>query len=164
MRVPIYDMRLDKETGRSTPNKIKEVNYPKLKRINNPKAVQRLCNDILSTDQLADEMTYVLAFNNSKRLLGVFEIGHGGANYCLVGIRETFSKLISIGAVAFILVHNHPTGDVAPSKADLELFENMYKTGEFLSVKLLDCIIIGGGTTTESFCYSALESGALPVK
>uniref|UniRef100_A0A7V4N2L8 MPN domain-containing protein n=1 Tax=Thermodesulfobacterium geofontis TaxID=1295609 RepID=A0A7V4N2L8_9BACT len=57
--------------------------------------------------------------------------------------REIFGKALEKKAVFLILVHNHPSGDVTPSKEDLKLTKNLILAGLLLQCKIIDHIIIG---------------------
>lgn len=60
-----------------------------------------------------------------------------------------FKKALLCGASAAILIHNHPSGDVCPSRDDMKTYETMKRLGEMMNVSILDSIIIG----TQD-CYS----------
>lgn len=57
--------------------------------------------------------------------------------------REIFMKLCLCGAANFMLAHNHPSGETAPSKPDLEVTETICKAGKMMQIELLDHVIIG---------------------
>jgi len=61
----------------------------------------------------------------------------------LISPREIFLEALEARAVNIVLLHNHPSGDPTPSKADLALTENVREMGEKLDVPLLDHIVIG---------------------
>lgn len=61
-------------------------------------------------------------------------------------------KALLCGAVSIIVVHNHPSGDAAPSKEDINVTKRIKKAGEVIGIGLLDHIIIGDGY------YSFLEN------
>ena len=64
-------------------------------------------------------------------------------NASLVSPREVFLAAMSYHAVGILLVHNHPSGDPAPSQADLDFTQRILEAGELLGISLLDHIIIG---------------------
>jgi len=57
--------------------------------------------------------------------------------------REVLCEAIKLQAPKIILVHNHPSGDVTPSKADFNMTDRIYEAAEIIGVQLLDHIIIG---------------------
>ena len=77
--------------------------------------------------------------------LGVFEISHGTINQSICNPRDIFIKALLCGAAGIILAHNHPSGDVAPSKNDMEIYKRVKEAGQLLGIGLLDNIIIGNG-------------------
>jgi len=71
----------------------------------------------------------------------------------LVHPRETFRLAIMKGVASLVVGHNHPSGDIEPSKADLEITARLRKAGQILGIEILDHIIIGkvGGRKYYSF-------------
>lgn len=70
---------------------------------------------------------------------------NGTQNQSIVHPREVFNPAIKESASAVILVHNHPTGDPAPSTEDIAITRRLKEAGELLGIKVLDHIIIGDG-------------------
>ena len=67
----------------------------------------------------------------------------GTLNYSLVHPREVFKEAFLTGAVSLIFIHNHPTGEVLPSKNDIELTKQLEEIGQIHGIKVEDHIIIG---------------------
>lgn len=101
-------------------------------------------NDIYKMSELAEEYIYMIALNTRGRVLGVFEIGHGTVNGCLVGMREIMIRALLCGAVSIILIHNHPSEYIEPSSEDFNMYERMNEACKLIGISLLDNIIIGG--------------------
>ena len=112
------------------------------KAFNSPDAVYDLARQI-GLDRAAEEYAYCFALDTKYHLMGVFEVSHGNVNGSIVSPREIFQKLLLLGAVSFILVHNHPTGDPTPTREDSAVTENVRQAGNLLGVNLLDHIVIG---------------------
>lgn len=72
-----------------------------------------------------------------------FVISKGTVNSSLAQPREVFLKAVRYGAVNIVLLHNHPSGDVSPSNADISITKRIYQAGELLGIQLVDHIIIG---------------------
>ncbi len=70
-------------------------------------------------------------------------LSEGSVRMSLISPREIFLEALQCHAVNLILVHNHPSGDPAPSRADRELTLNLRELGEKMDIPLLDHIIIG---------------------
>ena len=67
----------------------------------------------------------------------------GTVNWTVVSIRDLFLTALRARAVGIIIIHNHPSGDPAPSHEDILLTERVREAGELLEIRLLDHIIIG---------------------
>ena len=61
----------------------------------------------------------------------------------LIHPREIFSNAIKKSAKSIILVHNHPSGDVSPSKEDIDITLRLKEAGELLNITVLDHVIVG---------------------
>jgi DNA repair protein RadC len=87
------------------------------------------------------EQFVVLSVNSAYEVLSVDVASVGTVNQCLIHPREVFQPAISHNAVAIILTHNHPSGNLGPSKNDFGVTLRMKKCGELLGIKILDHII-----------------------
>ena len=72
-------------------------------------------------------------------------------------VREVFRKAIVANASALVLVHNHPSGDPTPSKADITVTRDLIRAGELLKLEILDHIILGQKTTDRARDYVSLK-------
>ena len=81
-------------------------------------------------------------------------IAIGSLNASLVHPREIFKTALQESAAALILVHNHPSGDPAPSDEDIAIPKNVVKAGELLGIEVLDHVIV-----TQHGHFSFAESG-----
>lgn len=114
------------------------------KPFNSPDAVYDLARQI-GLDRAAEEYAYCFALDTKCHLMGMFEVFHGNVNGSIVSPREIFQKLLLLGAVSFILVHNHPSGDASPSQEDAAVTERLRQAGELMCINLIDHIVIGDG-------------------
>lgn len=89
------------------------------------------------------ESFWVIALNRKNRALGRFLITLGTVSGSLVHAREVFKPAILATASAVILCHNHPSGDPAPSSADVKVTRSLRSAAEILDIDLLDHVIIG---------------------
>ena len=86
----------------------------------------------------------VLASVDAKgHLIGDSVMSNGSATMSLISPREIFMEALKRQAVSVILIHNHPSGDPSPSRADTELTGQVAAAGQLLGIPLLDHIIIG---------------------
>lgn len=89
------------------------------------------------------EYFYCLYLNNRKKVIKNKLLFIGTLNYSTVHPREIFKEAYLVGATSIICIHNHPTGNISPSKNDIELTNNLVKAGMLLGIKIDDHLIIG---------------------
>ena len=89
------------------------------------------------------EYFFAIHLDGKNRICCVDEVSIGSLNQTVVHPREVFKTALLSSAAAIILLHNHPTGDPAPSREDIEITKRLREAGEIIGVKLLDHIIIG---------------------
>lgn len=92
--------------------------------------------------------------DSSKRIIKEKVLFIGTLNQSLVHPREVFKEAYMVSASSFICVHNHPSGNILPSKADLDITHNLKETSKFMGVPLVDHIIVGPDNY-----YSFFENG-----
>ncbi|ABQ06596.1 JAB domain-containing protein [Flavobacterium johnsoniae] len=102
------------------------------------------------------EQCKIMLLSQSHKVLGIYEMSSGGIAGTVVDIRLLFTAALKAAAVNVILIHNHPSGNTAPSDADRQITSKAVKAGQFLDVKILDHLII----SSESY-YSFADDGAL---
>jgi DNA repair protein RadC len=73
------------------------------------------------------------------------QVSQGSLNQSIVHPREVLIPADKESATAIILVHNHPTGDPAPSSEDIAITRRLREAGDIMGIKALDHIIIGDG-------------------
>ena len=89
------------------------------------------------------ERFWVLCLDRKNRLLKRAEVTRGTATNCLAHPREVFRKAIRLSASGIIAVHNHPSGDPAPSRADIQVTRQLRESAKVIGIDLLDHIIVG---------------------
>jgi DNA repair protein RadC len=92
---------------------------------------------------LDQEHLRVLLLNTRNQVLSVREVYIGHVNGSLVRPAEVFREAVRQNAPSIIVVHNHPSGDPAPSPQDVELTKHLIEAGKHLDIELLDHIVIG---------------------
>ena len=100
---------------------------------------------LLMKSELANKSTeecWVILLNRSKRVLKKVQISKGGLTKTTVDPIIVLKKAVLHNATSFILVHNHPSGNSAPSTADIRLTTRLEEAAKHITVKLLDHIII----------------------
>ncbi len=92
------------------------------------------------------ECVMLVMFDNKGHLLGERIISKGTVNASLLSPREIFILALKFDASSIILIHNHPSGDPSPSKADRQITNQIYECGKLMNIPLIDHIIIGDHT------------------
>lgn len=108
-----------------------------------------------------EENLFALYLNTRNRLIQKSRIGIGTLDSILVHPREVFRRAISFNASSVILVHNHPSGDAAPSPADIRVTREIAEAGSLLRIPLLDHVIIGAHHKERKSFSSLKELGLL---
>ena len=103
------------------------------------------------------ESFQVLLLNTRKRLIRAEEISHGLLDTLLVHPREVFRAAIAANAAGVVLVHNHPSGDPAPSEADIKVTRDLIRAGQLLKIEVVDHVIIGRASAERAKDYSSLK-------
>jgi DNA repair protein RadC len=92
---------------------------------------------------LTVEKFWVLCLNRKNRLIRQVEVTSGTATSSLAHPREVFREAIRHGATAVVCAHNHPSGDPAPSAADVQVTRQLREAAKAVDIDLLDHLIIG---------------------
>ena len=85
----------------------------------------------------------MLCLNRKNRLLRCVEVSSGTATAALAHPREVFREAVRASAAAIVCVHNHPSGDPAPSSADLQITRQLREAAKAVDIDLLDHVILG---------------------
>ncbi len=94
------------------------------------------------------ECVILVCLDAKGQLIIEKRLSEGSVRMSLISPREIFLEALHCKAVNILLVHNHPSGDPAPSAADMELTLNVKELGEKMDIPLLDHIIIGDNRYT----------------
>lgn len=89
------------------------------------------------------ECVILVCLDSKGQLIAEKQLSQGSVKMALISPREIFLEALSNRAVNILLVHNHPSGDPTPSRADIDLTENVRKLSDQLDIPLLDHIVIG---------------------
>ena len=109
--------------------------------------VATIFQDLLELEDTIDrdkEHYYVMHVNARQQVHLVELVAIGTLNHANVHPRETFRRAIIEGTYSIIIAHNHPSGDVTPSEADIRLTRSLQQAGELLLIPMLDHIIFYG--------------------
>ncbi len=95
-----------------------------------------------------NEMFRILFLDHKNVLIADETQQQGTVDHTPVYPREVMKRAMNLSASAIILVHNHPSGDPAPSRADIEMTKQIIEAGRPLKIAVHDHIVIGRGKTT----------------
>ncbi len=98
-----------------------------------------------------------MRLNSKNRIIGINTVSAGHLSSSIAHPREILKAAILANAAAFVLGHNHPSGDVHPSAEDVEITKRVFAAGDLLGIRLLDHLIIA----EDGRWYSFQEDGAL---
>lgn len=105
---------------------------------------------------LPHEEFWILLLNRSNRIISRDRVSMGGVSGTVVDARLVFKKALEVLASSVILCHNHPSGNLSPSQADLNLTRKLKKAGEVMDAAVIDHLIIADGGF-----YSFADEGIL---
>ena len=94
--------------------------------------------------RLDHEEFWVLYLNNANGVLSRFQLSKGGLTGTLVDVRLLLRKALELHAVSLVLAHNHPSGNLQPSKADRQITRKIEKAARSMDIRVLDHLILGG--------------------
>ena len=89
------------------------------------------------------ESLFVLLLNTRRRVKGHALVATGTLDTLLVHAREVFRPAVVSASAAIVVMHNHPSGEVIPSEADIKVTRDLIRAGQLLRIELLDHVIIG---------------------
>lgn len=102
------------------------------------------------------EEFYCVYLDAKKRIIDEKMIFKGTVNHSLVHPRDIFKEAFNLNATSIICIHNHPSGNVVPSKDDIVVTERIKKIGNLMGIKLIDHVIV-----SKTKYYSFLENGQI---
>lgn len=111
--------------------------------INSPADIRDLLTKHMEMHLEAEEVFIMVTVDTKHRVTGIFEVARGHLSSCLIHPREVFKRALLMNASKIFVAHNHPSGDVTPSKDDVEITKRLRDAGDILGVSLLDHLIIG---------------------
>lgn len=118
--------------------------------------VAEYCRDLIKADNTEWlENAFLLCLNSGNQIIGIKKISQGGIRGTIIDTRVVFMLALNTpGTTAIIVVHNHPSGNLNPSQADITLTNKLAEAGMILDIKLLDSMII---TTEDHYSFADNE-------
>jgi DNA repair protein RadC len=137
---------------------IAETEHVRSEQLDNPESIYRACAD---TKLFKQEVLRVILLDARYLLMSTVEITKGRINESLAHPRDIFRPVIGQSAYAFVLVHNHPSGESAPSDADIRLTRRLAEGARILQINMLDHVIVGQSFDDRPGYFSFKEAGMI---
>lgn len=99
----------------------------------------------------------VLLLNTRRRLIRAVHLNTGTLDQVHVHARDVFRAAITANASAIIVVHNHPSGDPAPSDADIRVTRDLIRASQLLRIELIDHVILGRASPDRPKDFASLR-------
>ena len=132
--------------------------FDAMSKIAESKDCERLFRSVFNPNTLdLKESFWVALLNRANKVLGVSLVGVGSVSGCTVNLIEIFQLAITTNACGVVLCHNHPSGNVKPSQADLALTRKIKEGCKLFEIVMLDHIIL----TREAY-FSFVDEGVMP--
>jgi len=112
-----------------------------LTKLSNPKQIWQDSKYLFNN--LKQEYFYCLYFNNKQELLERKLLFMGTINNSITHPREIFKEAYKLSASSIVCMHNHPSNDIRPSRADIHFTNNLVKIGKLHGIPIVDHIIVG---------------------
>ena len=89
------------------------------------------------------EEMLLICLNRANRVIGFYKMSKGGLSGTVADPKVVYTTALNCGASSIILAHNHPSGNLNPSEADIKISKKIQAAGTLLEISLLDSMIIG---------------------
>ena len=104
------------------------------------------------------ESFYAMYLNRANKILAVILISEGGTSACLVDVKLIFQAALKLNASGIILSHNHPSGQLQPSNADIQITNKVKEAAKLLEMQVIEHIIV---TPEDDKYYSFADNGQI---
>lgn len=149
MLVKKYETRLNKDgliTFEKVWSKRIDIGIDK-NEFRHPRYIYELCKS-LQLDTYSEEHVFLLTFDTKMHFKSFIEVGIGDVSTSVIDKRGIAQKVLMLNATAFILVHNHPSGDSTPSVIDISTAKTISELGDLIGVHFEDMMILGDDNYT----------------
>jgi len=155
IKFPVEKQEVKKEEPQEQEENTSSINMIELKavrkptkinqstKIRNPQHARDIINELYDLENIAEEQFIMLALDSKNYVIGSHLVSHGNLNSSIVHPREVFKRAFLNNAAAIIVAHNHPSGNIKPSKEDIKATQRLAEVGEIIGIELLDHLIIG---------------------
>ena len=132
----------------------REEETVQLEKITSSKSTFDIMQPIIG--DLLHEEFWVIYLNNSNKVVYKTQLSKGGITGTIVDVRIVYKIALEHNATSLILAHNHPSGVLQPSEADIQVTRKLKQAGENLDIRVLDHLIV-----TENNYYSFADNGKI---
>jgi len=133
-----------------------KVKFKDMPKITSSRDTEPIFRNIWNPTLELREEFYILLLNRANKVLGWQCISQGGISGTCVDLRLIFSVALKCNACSVIMAHNHPSGNLNPSEADIKLTKQIKEAGKIMDIPILDHIIL----TSESY-FSFADEGIM---
>lgn len=150
IKVPVYDLRKHKETC-LTAVQVSDITVDIEPRLTSYQNMRQLIKNLDLVDS-AEEKLYMVTSNTQGLDMKISHVSSGTATKSLFNPKGVLQRMLLLGSYRLMLVHNHPSGNLRPSKDDEDMTKLLSLTLDALDCELADHIIVG-----DKRCYSMME-------
>lgn len=153
----IHDEKRDNVLPQVAIRMVQERPLISTEKMDSPKAAIHVMSEFLS--QMDRELVCVVNLQSDMKPINMNIVSMGALSESLVHPREMMKSAILSNAHSFMMIHNHPSGNLVPSKDDVLVTDRMHQVGELLGIQMVDHIITGRGNEY----YSFHEKDTIPI-
>lgn len=125
---------------------VKEMELNEEITIPTPSIGVKIINEFFDLSSETQECLCMISFDTKGKVVGVSNVSRGTQRTCIFDVKDILKRALITNASAIMLFHNHPSGDVTPSKLDRECTQMIKKACDLLDIILIDHVIIGENT------------------
>jgi DNA repair protein RadC len=138
-RVPEYRLTLKRERSLAVAETVSSFN-----------AATQTALAWYAAHEPAFESVILIGLNGKNRVIGVVEVSRGGMHGASLTPRDVLVPALVMGASAFVLAHNHPSGDPTPSREDIVMTAAIRAAADVVGCPLLDHVVVTADGRAES--------------
>ena len=118
----------------------KPINLNEIKILKTEDVAKLLMNELKNEKR---EKVKLILLNSKNIVMKIIDVSYGGSRSAPIEPKDVLHEAIKQQSPNIILVHNHPSGDVTPSKSDYSITDRLEEAADLMGIKLLDHVIIG---------------------
>ena len=104
--------------------------------------VVKILREFMQEDIELEEMTYGVILGPSLKVIACINVGRGDLTSCVINSKKLISACLLCNGNAVIMAHNHPSGNLEPSSADIRMAKKLDKACSIMDIQLIDTIIL----------------------